>query len=98
MLYPLSNPLIVTRHKALVSVLESDFGLTDMEVIEHATAELVRDRHVIGILPIHLAAETKTFTTLSLNTPIELRGVELTEEQIRQYMGELVTYKVNKLL
>lgn len=91
----IEKPLIVTRHKGLVEVLCEDFGLTDIEVITHASIDDVRDRNVIGILPIELAAFCETITVLSLNLPPELRGVELNADQVREYMGELNTYTVN---
>jgi len=94
MKYPLENPLVVTRHKALVEVLETDFGLTDIEVIEQATPEQLQGRDVIGILPIYLAAYCNSVTVLNLTVPQELRGAELTVDQVREFMGELRTYKV----
>lgn len=93
----LPNPLIVTRHKALVEVLLNDFGLVDVEIIEHATPEKIKGRNVIGILPIYLASLCDTITALNLNLPPELRGVELSEDQVREYMGDLTTYEVRSL-
>ncbi len=93
----LENPLVVTRHNALIEVLESDFGMSDMEVLAQATPEQVKGRHVVGILPIYLAAHAASITVLNLNVPVELRGQELTADQIREMMGDLTTYKIETL-
>lgn len=57
----------------------------------------IKGRNVIGVLPIPLANLCETITVLNLQVPPELRSVELNEDQIREYMGELVTYKVENL-
>jgi hypothetical protein len=88
--------LIVTRHKALVQVLQEDFGI-EGEVVEHATAEMLDGRDVVGILPIYLAARTNTVTVLELAVPPEMRGVELTVEDVRKFMGKPKTYRVEEL-
>lgn len=48
------NYLIVTRHVGLVEWL-AQRGITG-EVIAHATPDQVGGRHVVGALPMHLAA------------------------------------------
>ena len=88
--------LIVTRHKALVQVLKEDFGI-EGEVVEHATAEQLEGRDVVGILPIYLASLTNTVTVLELSVPPELRGAELSVEDVRKYMGKPKTYRVEEI-
>ena len=89
--------VIVTRHSGLVSVLLEDGIITKSDkILSHATEEQVRGKHVIGVLPLHLAAEAESVTALTMNIPPELRGKELTAEQTRQCMGELTRYTVNK--
>ena len=85
--------LIVTRHEALVTVLAEDFGIRG-RVVAHATAEDVHGRHVYGVLPLELAALAACVTALTLNIPAEKRGVELSVEEVRAYMGELRTFVV----
>ncbi len=87
--------VVVTRHPALVAYLR-EIGLIspDAEVVTHATPELVRRNHVIGVLPLRLAALTASITEVPLNLPPELRGQELSLEQVRQYAGEPQTYEV----
>ncbi len=86
--------ILVTRHVALKEFLEGDCGVKISAVIEHATAEAVAGKEVIGVLPIHLAAICGTYTALTLNIPAEMRGKELTLEDLREFAGPLVTYKV----
>jgi hypothetical protein len=87
--------LIVTRHTALVEYLR-EMGLAgeDTEVLSHASPRNVACKHVCGVLPHSLSCLTKTFTEVPLALPPELRGVELTVQQVRQFAGEPVTYRV----
>lgn len=87
--------VVVTRHPALVEYLK-EVGLADekTDVVSHANLETVRDKHVCGVLPHSLSALTKSFTEVPLTLPAELRGQELDLEQIQQYAGEPVTYRV----
>ena len=92
------SPVVVTRHAALVEYL-TELGVVPAgtEVVTHATTEQVRGRHVFGVLPLHLAAEAASVTEVTLHVPAELRGVELTLEQVRQFAGPLVEYKVSRV-
>lgn len=88
--------LIVTRHQGLVNYLVSEGHVSsDAEVVSHADVATVAGRHVWGVLPHSLSVWAESFTEVPLNLPLELRGVELTEEQVRQYAGRPVTYRVN---
>jgi putative CRISPR-associated protein (TIGR02620 family) len=87
-----SNRVIVTRHAGLVQFL-NEMGITG-EVIGHATADNVRGKEVIGVLPLHLAALTESITSVDMELPPELRGVELSSEQVRKHFVRLTTYKV----
>lgn len=90
--------VVVTRHHGLIEYL-LEIGMADSytEVISHATAEAVAGKHVCGVLPHSLSCLTEYFTEVPLALPPELRGVELTLEQVRQYAGRPVTYKVTKV-
>lgn len=90
------NDLVVTRHPGLVEVLK-DFGLCDQttKVIDHATIDDVKGKHVIGVLPLSLARYTRTLTEITLTLPPELRGKELTAEEVRLYMTGINVYTVN---
>lgn len=90
--------LVVTRHPGLVAYLK-EIGLAPegVEVVAHATAENVAGRHVCGVLPHSLSCLCASFTEVPLALPAELRGTELTLEQVRQYAGAPVTYMVEVL-
>lgn len=87
--------IVITRHPALVAYLQ-EIGMVDdgVRVITHATPADVRGKHVIGVLPLRLAALAASVTEVTLDIPAELRGQELTLDQIRQYAGEPATYVV----
>ena len=65
--------VVVTRHKELVQYLK-EIGVVDehVEVIEHATAENINDKNVIGVLPHSLSCLTETFAEVPLNIPQEM--------------------------
>ena len=89
--------LIVTRHNGLVEYLKKEKIVgDDVEVIAHATPEVVTNRHVIGVLPHSLSCLTASFTEVPLSLPPELRGKELTAEDVRKYAGKPVTYIVRR--
>jgi len=87
--------LIITRHPGLVEYLR-EIGMADAEtlVISHATPENVAGKNTCGVLPHSLSCLCETFTEVPLALPQELRGAELTVEQVRQFAGKSVTYKV----
>jgi len=90
--------LVVTRHPALVDYLR-EINLADesVEVISHASPEAIQGKDVCGVLPHSLSCLCNSFTEVPLNLPPELRGQELTLDQIRQFASDPVTYKVSKL-
>lgn len=90
--------LIVTRHPGLVEYLQ-EIGLADanVEVVTHAGALLVAGHRVCGVLPHSLSCLCTSFTEIPLDLPAELRGTELTLEQVRQYAGDPVTYRVSRI-
>ncbi len=89
--------LVITRHPALVDYLQAK-GLVsaDIEVVAHATADMLEGKDVIGILPLNLAAACHSVTTIPMNLPAELRGVELSLEQVQDLAGEPQTFMVTE--
>ena len=89
--------IVVTRHPGLVEFLrERGLCTPDVTVIPHASPEDVRGKHVCGVLPHSLSCLCESFTEVPLALPAELRGVELSLEQVRQYAGEPTTYIVRR--
>jgi putative CRISPR-associated protein (TIGR02620 family) len=89
----MKDVIIVTRHPAMVEFLRDYCGITG-KVIAHATAADVAGRRVVGTLPLHLAALAASVTEVTLNLPPELRGKELTVEQLDKYSQSLQTFVV----
>ena len=87
--------VVVTRHPALVEYLR-ELGLVnqDIRILKHATPEDVRGKHVAGVLPHSLSSLCASFTEIPLTLPQELRSVELSVSQIREFAGSPVIYIV----
>ncbi len=87
--------VVVTRHPALVQFLVEQ-GIVDKKTptINHATVNDIEGKHVIGVLPMHMAAMALTITEVPLNIPAELRGKELSLEEVKEFAGEPVKYSV----
>lgn len=90
--------VIITRHESTILFLK-EMGLVDDNpvVIPHATVDDIEGKHVIGVLPIQLAALAGKITTVGLNTPAEFRGKELTLEQVREFFTGFETFVVTKV-
>lgn len=94
--------LLISRHPSAIAWVKSKVSVD--EVLTHLTdddiAKLTTEHTVIGTLPIHLAAAVcekgATFVYLSLDTPPELRGAELSVEQMNTLGARLENYYVEK--
>lgn len=89
--------IVVTRHPSYVEHLVN-IGLIEpgCEVVGHATAETVGGKHVITSgLPLHLAARAAKLTTVPLFLPAELRGKELSLEEVEQFAQPPSSYVVS---
>lgn len=89
--------VVVTRHYALVQFLVKRKMIgANTPIIAHAKAEDVRDKDVIGVLPLRLAALAASVTEVPMDIPAELRGQELSLEQVEAFSGEPVKYTVER--
>ena len=89
--------IVVTRHKALVQFLVKRKMIgANTPIIAHATEKDVRDKDVIGVLPLRLAALAASVTEVPMDIPAELRGQELSLEQVEAFSGEPVKYTVGR--
>lgn len=89
-----SQVVMVSRHPAQIEYLRS-LGY-EGPVIAHATASDVAGQTVIGNLPLHLACLCKKVGCADMTLPSELRGVELTLEQVRLYSNGVRWYRVTR--
>jgi len=92
-----TDTIVITRHPALVDLLR-ERGLIDGSepVIEHASADQVRGRHVIGVLPLALAAEAASVTEVTPSLTPEDRGQELGIDRLRDVACAARTYVVRE--
>ena len=91
------NVVVITRHSALVTLLiEKGLVNENTPVVEHASEKDVAGKHVFGALPLRLAALADRITEIPLFVPAELRGTELSIEQVRELAGTPKTYKVSE--
>lgn len=91
--------LVVTRHQGLVDYLKNEGIIKgDEKIVSHASPEDIRGNIVIGVLPLSLAVLAAEVWEVPLNLPAELRGVELSEAQVRQFAGNLVKYQVKAVI
>lgn len=87
------NTVIVTRHRSLIAWLRQR-GITG-QVLPRARAADVAGKHVIGVLPLHLAALAETISTVDMpDLPDDLVGRELTVEQMDAAGARLQAYVV----
>ena len=89
---------VVTRHKALLAYLLDKDIIKEGEYkwIEHADYKDVMGQDVIGVLPLQLASYAKSITEVPLKLTPEMRGKELTLEEVTQVAGEPVEYVVRE--
>ena len=71
----------------------SSMGITG-KVVAHATLEDVQGKVVIGVLPMHLAAQTVMFGEVTLQLSPEQRGKELSAQEVRQAMRDGISWYV----
>ena len=90
---------VVTRHKALVDyILDKDIIKEgEFKLIEHADYKDVEGRDVIGVLPLQLASYAKSVTEVPLKLTPEMRGKELTFEEVEKIAQEPVQYIVREV-
>ncbi len=83
--------VLVTRHEGLVKYLQLK-GYTWDKHITHASKDDVMNKNILGVLPFSLAQWAESVTECALTLPENLRGLDLTLEQMEPYAGEIITY------
>lgn len=88
--------LIVTRHKGLVAWLATR-GI-EAPVVAHALPADVRNKHVVGVLPLSLAALCKSVTAVDLpGLRPDQRGKDLSPSELDEAGAHLVIYEVKRV-
>lgn len=92
---PDGDTVVVTRHRALIfHLVEAGIVSSGVPVLEHAGPDDVRGKHVVGVLPLRLAALAASVTEVPLDLAPHHRGRELGLDEVRAIAGEPVTYRV----
>jgi hypothetical protein len=97
-IYPNGEVIVVTRHEVLIEYLHKTtiVNKRTCSILEQVTdPRQIMGAHVIGVLPPYLAMYAHKVTNVPMVVPAELRGVELTLEQVEQYAGKPFTYELN---
>ena len=89
--------VIITRHAALVDMVKQDFSIEGAEVLSHASPDAVRGKTVYGVLPLNLASLAEKVVTPDLRIPADLRGQELSLDQMRDHFHGWKAYKVQEV-
>lgn len=87
--------LIVTRHKGLVEWLKMQDVIG--EVYTKVTRLNVKGNHIYGTLPIYLAAEAKTYTTITIPRHQDLITEELTATEMVKAKAYMQTFEICKV-
>ena len=94
----MTHAIVVTRHATLTDYMREKGILPvgcGVDVISHVEdPEVLVGRVVYGVLPYHLALLAKTYVNVGLSLPPEMRGKELTLEEVRKYALPPVAYRV----
>jgi len=98
--YPATD-MVVTRHPALVALLRERGEVADgVVVIGHvADPEMLRGRRVWvwGVLPLHLAALADLVCEVPISLSPDMRGRELSLEELRAVAGPTRRYRVTEV-
>jgi len=87
---------VITRHDGLTAYLKEEGYIDEeTEVIEHADIDDVRGYDTIGVLPMRLAAATRSHTEVSIEFPPDYRGEELDKSEVAEYATEIVRYLID---
>ena len=90
---------VITRHKALLAYLLDKDIIKEGKYkwIEHADYKDVEGQDVIGVLPLQLASYAKSVTEVPLKLTPEMRGKELTFEEVEKIAEKPVQYIVREV-
>lgn len=92
---------LVSRHPGAVTWCQRQ-GIAVDTIVPHIDVSIIRPGDmVIGTLPINLAAEIQQlgcrYIHLSLQVPFDLRGVELSSEQLEGIGASLEEFHIKKM-
>nr|BDI55091.1 MAG: CRISPR-Cas system-associated protein Csx16 [uncultured archaeon] len=94
----MSEIIIVSRHAGAINWLKKHYPkFSNLKHLTHISEEEIKDRIIIGTLPVNLAVLAKEYWHLSMNVPLEMRGKELTVEDMENFNCKIENYKILKI-
>lgn len=90
--------ILISRHQAIYDwLLENEIISKDIPVIDYVTdINIIKDKDVIGVLPLWLAAHCRTFTHIRINFPNKNKSYKLlSTEDVSKYVHFIVTYSIS---
>ncbi len=95
--------LVVSRQPILVDVLR-ERGIIDdaTPVLEHATRNAVKGKHVLGLLPNYLASMAASITEIPMRLTnedyMDMQRGKLSLARMRAVAGDPITYRVERFV
>ncbi len=92
--------VIISRHDAFVEFLKMKGILHgDEQVISHVSNPDVIDGKVVitSGLPMHLAAKARCVIVVSMNIPPEMRGKEMSVDDMEKFFVGIDAFKVERI-
>lgn len=90
--------VVVTRYPAIVQHLYRQGVIDDsVTVLPIVKREDIEGCHVIGVLPVHLAAHAESVTIQHIFPPRVFDWSKLTLEDVEMYSRAPVTYQVRRV-
>ena len=88
--------VFVSRHKALYQYFLEN-GLIDAhtKVLQKVVISAIRDKHVLGVMPIHLAHYCKSYTMIPLSLK---RGVDLSIDDLKEIVTMPRTFCIRRII
>ena len=92
------NKVFVGRHEALYEYCREIglIGHNTPAIFNRCNISHIKDKDVVGILPLEMAAFTRTYTEIRLTCHVE-PGIELTLEDIRLGAKPARKYKIEMM-
>ena len=90
--------VVVTKYPAIVEYLK-ERGWIDRDTTVHAYAKRddIEGCHVIGVLPLHLAAHAETVTIIRISPPRGFDWAKMTVEDLYEHARPPLTYQVQTI-
>ena len=100
-----SEIIIVTRHQESVPLLtriaEDEGWIEEYEelpVFRYVSPSQVEGKHLITTqIPYHVAANADKVTVITFAVPSDLKGKNMTEDEVSRYYHSHHTYRIEKL-